>query len=342
MGLLDPAIKSGKIGVRERPTESEASFGERDMTRRGFLSSAAALMGLAGCAARGEESSAASAYPPIGEFIDVDGMRMHYLEVGEGPPLVLIHGANGNIRDWTFSMVRRLTNRYRVIAIDRPGHGYSDRAPENGASPMVQAAVMAKTARALGADRAIIAGHSWGGAVATAWALQEPDQVAGAAVLAGATYPWGGDGGTLYSLGAGVLGGIVGAAARIYVTGDRRVSLVGDVFAPNEIPAGYADYIGIELALRPDTFRWNAEDIDELDDNLRLQAPRYGELAMPIEVMHGTADNTVYDHIHSVPLSRDAQRATLTLFPGVGHMLHHVREEEVVAGIDRLRLQAFG
>ncbi len=313
------------------------------MTRRGFLASAAALFGAAGCAAgAGDGGSVEAAYPPIGEFIEVDGLRLHYIAAGEGPPIVLIHGANGNIRDWTFSMVRRLTDRFRVIAIDRPGHGYSDRAPENGASPMVQAAIMAKAARRLGAERTLIAGHSWGGAVATAWALQEPEQVAGAAVLAGATYPWGGDGGALYSLGAGPLGGIVGAAARFYVSGDRRAALVADVFAPNEIPAGYVDYIGIELALRPDTFRWNAEDIDQLDRNLGLQAPRYGELAMPLEVMHGTADNTVYDHIHSVPLSRDAQNASLTLFPGVGHMLHHVREEEVVAGFDRLRLAAFG
>lgn len=341
MGLLDPTIKSGKITLRGKPADSGAESGERKMTRRGFLASAAALIGVSGCAGRAGDETAEEAYPPIGEFVEVDGLRMHYIDQGEGPPIVLIHGANGNIRDWTFSMVRRLTDRFRVIAIDRPGHGYSDRAPENGASPMVQAAIMAKTARALGADRTLIAGHSWGGAVATAWALQEPDQVAGAAVLGGATYPWGGDGGTLYALGAGPIGPILGAAARVYVTGDRRASLVGDVFAPNEIPAGYIDYIGIELALRPETFRWNAKDIDQLDANLALQAPRYGELAMPLEVMHGVADNTVYDHVHSVPLSRDAQDARLTLFPDVGHMLHHVREDEVIAGFDRLRARVF-
>ena len=90
-----------------------------------------------------------------------------------------------------------------------------------------------------------------------------------------------------------------------------------------------------ELALRPDTFRWNAEDIDQLNENLGLQAPRYGELAMPIEVMHGDADKTVFDDVHSVPLARDVQNGRLTILPDVGHMPHHSHVDQVIAAIDR-------
>ena len=313
------------------------------MTRRGFLAGSAALTALSGCvSATTHAQTAEMKYPPLGQFITVDGVRLHYVEEGDGPPIVLIHGANGNVRDWTFSMMRRISDHFRVIAIDRPGHGYSQRAPEDGANPMVQARLFAEAARQLGADRTLIAGHSWGGAVATAWALQEPDQVAGASVLAGATYPWGGDGGALYSLGAGALGGIMNAAARAYVSGDRIASLVGDVFAPNPMTPGYAEYIGVELALRPETFRYNAEDIDQLNGHLGAMAPRYGELAMPIEVMHGDADQTVFDDVHSIPLARDVQNGRLTIFPDVGHMPHHAREDEVVAGFERLRAAAFG
>lgn len=308
------------------------------MTRRGFLGSTAAASLLAGCAGGQRHAEAAeAAYPPIGEFMTVDGLRLHYTDVGDGPPIVLIHGANGNIRDWTFSMVDRLKADHRVIAIDRPGHGYSDRAPEDGANPEVQAAVMAKAADQLGLSRTLIAGHSWGGAVTTAWALQRPDQVAGAAVLAGATYPWNGDGGLLYSLGAGALGGAVNAIARSYVSGERAKNLVADVFAPNPMTPGYADYIGIELALRRETFRNNAEDIDQLNANLARMAPRYDALAMPMEVIHGDADETVFDDVHSVPLWRTAQNANLTILPGVGHMPHHTEEDVVVEAIARLR-----
>ncbi len=307
------------------------------MTRRGFFTTAAAAGLLSACTGGARHTdSAEEAYPPLGAFTTVDGIRMHYVDVGTGPAIVLVHGANGNLRDFTFSMVDRLKDRYRVIAIDRPGHGYSARPNSDGANPATQARLIAKTVDALGVDRCVIAGHSWGGAVVTAWALDRPEQVAGVAVLAGATYPWDGGPGLLYSLGSSPLGGAVNAIARSYVTGSRAERLVADVFAPNPMPAGYADYIGIELALRPDTFLWNAEDIKQLSGFLAQQAPRYGELAMPMEVIHGDADQTVYLDIHSVTLARDAQDAVLTVLGGVGHMPHHVEEDTTVAAIDKL------
>ncbi len=310
------------------------------MTRRDLIGRAAAALGLAGslgaCAAGQGDDPLAASYPPLGDFLTIDGVRLHYVEAGSGPPLVLIHGANGNIRDFTFSLVGRLEGRFRVIAIDRPGHGWSERPVSGGDDPRVQARFFAGAAAALGAERALIAGHSWGGAVAAAWALDRPDQVAGAAFLAGATHPWNGDGGLLYGLGASAIGPLVGAAARLYVTGSRRDSLIEDVFRPNEAPPGYTDYIGVELALRPDAFRWNAEEIDRLNGYLAEMAPRYGELAMPLEVMHGDADETVGLEIHSIPLAAAARNANLTIFPGVGHMPHHVREAEVAAGLGRL------
>lgn len=312
------------------------------MTRRGFFKTAAAASVLGACSSTVEPSSDAERrFPPVGQFTTVDGLKMHYVEEGQGPPIVLVHGANGNVRDWTFSMMSRLRDRYRVIAIDRPGHGYSQRPATDGANPMTQARIIADTAAALGADRTVIVGHSWGGAVVTGWALQRPDQVAGAAVLAGATYPWGGGGGLLYSLGSGPLGPAINAIARTYVSGSRAENLVADVFSPNPMPTGYVDHIGVPLALRPATFRWNADDIDQLNDNLVSMASRYGELAMPIEVIHGDVDETVFLDVHSVPLSKDAQNAELTVLKGIGHMPHHVQEDAVVAAIDRLMAKAF-
>ncbi|MEM7546526.1 MAG: alpha/beta hydrolase [Pseudomonadota bacterium] len=312
------------------------------MTRRGFLTTSAAATLLTGCASTVAPSTTAETqYPPVGRFVEVDGLKMHYIDEGQGPPIVLVHGANGNVRDWTFSMTSRLRTRYRVIAMDRPGHGYSQRPATDGANPMKQAQLIADATAAIGIDRAVIAGHSWGGAVATSWALSRPDQVAGAAILAGATYPWGGDGGLLYSLGSGPFGPAIGAIARAYVSGPRVDSMVADVFAPNPTPPGYVDHIGVPLALRPSTFRWNADDIDQLNGNLEQIAPRYGELAMPLEVLHGDVDETVLARIHSVPLAAEAMNARLTILEGVGHMLHHVEEDTIVAAIDRLMTQAF-
>lgn len=306
------------------------------MNRRHLLAGLSASL-FAGSAGK---AHAESKHPPIGKFIEVEGIRLHYVDEGSGPAIVLIHGASGNIRDWTFSMVGRLKDRFRVIAIDRPGLGYSGRIAGDGANPAEQARVFAAAVEALGEERVLIAGHSWGGALATAWALNRPDQVAGAAILAGATMPWGGDGGLLYRLGASEVSPILSSIARVYVgNGESEITRV---FKPDTPPPGYIDYLGVELALRRSTFRWNAEDIDELNDNLVNISPRYPELAMPMEVLHGDADTIVGLDIHSRPLVKAAQNARLTVLKGTGHMPQHAREDEVIAAFDRLRVEVFG
>ena len=67
-----------------------------------------------------------AAFPPVGEFVSVTGGRVHYVHAGQGPDVILLHGAGGNLRDFTFSLMDHLTDRYRVTAFDRPGMGYTD------------------------------------------------------------------------------------------------------------------------------------------------------------------------------------------------------------------------
>ena len=307
------------------------------MTRRGFLFSSTALA-LAGCTSGAAYVNRAEAqYPPLGQFLTVEGGRVHYIEGGEGPTVILVHGANGNIRDWTFSMFAKLAKNHHVIAFDRPGLGYSDRATADGDNPEVQARILSKAAAQLGADDAVIVGHSWGGAVVMGWALNHPENLKGVTVLAGATYPWGGDGVFVYRLGASdTLGGTINGFARSYVTETRSKQFVSDVFYPNEVPLGYRDYIGVGLALRPDTFKWNSQDLARLNGHLERMAPRYGEISLPVEILHGEADQTVYNRVHSVPLHRDIRDSYLTVLPGVGHMIHHIEEDRVIAAIETL------
>lgn len=281
-------------------------------------------------------------FPPVGDFIEAGGVRLHYTAEGDGPPLILVHGASGNLRDWNFSFTGKLKDRFRVIAIDRPGHGYSERAPENGACPQVQAKVLAAAADALCPGPVLIMGHSWGGALAAAWALERPDQVAGAMILSGATMPWGGDGGLLYRLGASPLSPVISALARLPLSASMIRGRLACIFSPDEAPAGYLSYIGVDLALRRSTFRWNADDIQELNGNLERMSRRYGELAMPLEIVHGDADDVVWHDVHARPMAELAQNARLTTLAGAGHMPHHSREAEVISALIRLRERAFG
>src|SRR5689334_10030798 len=71
-------------------------------------------------------------HPPSGRFVEVDGVRLHYLEQGTGTPVVLIHGNVVTAEDWILSGVfdQIAARGHRVIAFDRPGYGYSDR-PRN-------------------------------------------------------------------------------------------------------------------------------------------------------------------------------------------------------------------
>ena len=306
------------------------------MTRRGFLAGAGGLTGLAGCAAGPDRAEAR--YPPVGAFVEAEGLRIHYLEKGAGVPVVLIHGASGNLRDMSFSLTDRLAAAgLRAIAFDRPGLGYSERPSERGWDPAVQARVLRAATRALGVERAVVAGHSWGGAVATAWALDAPESVIGAMSIAGATHPWGGDAGLLYSVGANrLLSPLARAAAAALVDEDDPSAVIRRIFSPNTPPAGYAGHVGLSLALRPETFRNNAEDLDNLHRAVAGLAPRYPTLAPPVLAVHGAADRTVWASVHAEPLARDAPRGSLELLPGVGHMPHHVAEDRVVAGLRRL------
>lgn len=306
------------------------------MTRRRFFGAGAAALGLGACVG----GQAETRHPPVGGFVRVEGLRVHYVAEGEGPTVVLIHGASGNLRDFTFSMTDALTARgLRVVAFDRPGHGWSDRAPERGWSPAVQARVLRAAAAALGVERPVVAGHSWGGAAAMAWAVEDPDGVSAAVSIAGATYPWGGDAGLIYRLARRpVFSAPARALVRAFVDPEDPGEVVARVFRPQPAPAGYAEHIGVGLALRPDAFRWNAEDLHYLNDELQALAPRYAGLPMPVEAIHGGADRTVWASVHAEPLARDAPQGRLTLLEGVGHMPHHVAEAAVVERIAAVAL----
>src|SRR5271169_6645060 len=105
-----------------------------------------------------------SALPPSGRFIDVPGARLHVVDRGQGPALLLVHGLAGQLCHFTYGIVDQLATRYRVVAVDRPGSGYSLRLPGASAALGAQADVLAALMDALQLERAVVVGHSLGGA----------------------------------------------------------------------------------------------------------------------------------------------------------------------------------
>lgn len=314
----------------------------------GALSAVALLTSCAGLAAK-REQTAEDTHPPVGQFVEVDGTRVHVWVDGTGPDLVLIHGAGGNLRDFTFDLAGRLTDRYRVIAFDRPGLGYTERLPgygglgeTDGESPLEQAALLQKAATQLGVRRPIVLGHSFGGAVALAWGLNAPETTSALVLLGAVSNPWPGELGTFYDITGSALGGAAAVPLITALAPSARVERgVSSVFTPQDPPEGYTSYIGAPLTLRRESLRANGQQVLTLRPHIVEMSKRYRtELTLPVEIVHGGADTTVPLDVHSEPLSRQLTNARLTVLPGIGHMPHHAASQTTLAAIDRAAARA--
>lgn len=283
------------------------------------------------------DAQAEADYPPIGAFINIDGTRVHYVIEGDGPPIVLIHGAGGNVRDFTFQLTGKLAKTHTVITFDRPGHGYTDTLHANGESPAEQAALLKAATDALGFPSAIVAGYSYGGAVALAWALDFPKATDGLIVMNGVSNPWTLPPSKLYELAAGRLTGPIMATS---LSAFAPESLVQDtmqsIFAPQPTPEGYLDYIGAGLTLRKTTLRANGKQVHTLLPHIEKQSLRYPSLTMPVEIIHGTEDKTIPPSIHADVLSKQLPHAVYTRVENVGHSVHHYAHDEILAAVARL------
>ncbi len=327
------------------------------LARRTFAIAGAALAaGAAVTVTRGNAmvQSTEEAFPPLGEFVDLNGRRIHYVREGTGPDLVLLHGAGGNLREFTFDLVGRLSDQFRVTVFDRPGMGYSDRVPgvddnafaTEGDSPLAQAQMLRAASDAIGLKDPIIAGHSFGGIVAMAWAVLSLDDEntanASAVVsLAGVSMPWPGELGRYYRVNGSAIGGITTIPLISAFASDQRISdTIDAIFAPQPVPAGYADYVGARLTLRPAQFRANVRQVNTLRPHVVELAKRYPELSLPIEIVHGVIDTTVPIAVHPYELTKIVASANLTELAGVGHMPHHADPDATVAAIERAATRA--
>jgi pimeloyl-ACP methyl ester carboxylesterase len=285
------------------------------------------------------EAAALAHYPPTGQFVSVDGQRIHMQIMGSGPDLVLIHGASGNLRDFTMGFAQNLANRYRVIAVDRPGLGYSDPMPGDDPSVAGQARVLRDAVAQIGATHPIVLGQSYGGTVALAWALQDPP--AALVLVSAPSLPWPGKLDWWYQATSSSLGHVTLvplAAAFVPESYIRRAIL--DVFAPESPPPGYLEHFGVDLTLRRGPLGANVTQVNSLRPQVVEMQSEYPKLTLPVELVHGDADTIVPLSIHSEPLSHILPNAHLTVIPGAGHMPHHTHQQLVFDAIDRAAARA--
>lgn len=281
-------------------------------------------------------------FPNIGERIDVGGFSMNSVFVPAGaaadlPPLVFIHGASGNLRDQMHAFRQKLEGRAVLLFLDRPGHGYSDRGGPENAWPDGQADAIARLMDMRGIGKAIIVGHSFGGATAASFALQYPDKTAGLLFLAPATHPWPGGVDWYYDLAKmPVIGWLFTRIVALPAGLSRIESGTRFVFAPNPRPDDYIEATAPALVLRPATFRNNAIDVASLLDYVRRIQPRYREIHTQTVIVTGDTDGVVYEEIHSRGLARDIAGSELVWIRNLGHKPDYVVTDLAIEALEKI------
>jgi pimeloyl-ACP methyl ester carboxylesterase len=281
-------------------------------------------------------------YPPIGDFRDLDGTRIHYKFVkaddnSDLPALIFIHGASGNLRDQTEPFFNKLKGRANLLFIDRPGHGWSERSSEDQKFPDKQALIISKLMSALDLQNGIIVGHSFGCAVTASFALNHHEKTKGLLFLAPAAYPWPGGVAWYYSLTSMPFIGWLFANTLALPSGLKRVESGSRcVFLPNIMPSNYIENTGPSLVLRPRSFRSNAKDITALFNYLVKTWPRYKTIKSPTIIISGDKDNVVFPYIHSRGLEQHIENAELISLDNVGHKPDYAAVDIAIAAIENL------
>lgn len=282
--------------------------------------------------------------PAVGKFVTVDGDRLHYVETGEGRPILFIHGLGGQLHHFRHPLFKTFGPGYRLIAVDRPGSGYSARAAGATGRLPEQARVMARFIETLGLEKPLVVGHSLGGAVALALALDHPNLISGIALLSPLTH---------------IYEAVPPEFRSLYIRSPLRRKLIAHtiavpaslkyaprtldfVFGPQKVPDDYIVEGGGFAGLRPSHIYATATDVTAVEHDLRQIQERYGEIKIPAGLMFGAADRVLDHKMHGLSMRGKIAGLDLEIIEGMGHMPQFAETEKVIAFIRRMAKRAFG
>lgn len=316
----------------------QSAIPERAKPRRNTtLLAVGAALAAAAFVVRQRTREAETDNPPAGKFVEVDGIRLHYVERGSGQPLVLLHGDGSLIQDFEISgLIDQAAKKYRVIAFDRPGYGYSDRPRTTIWTPQAQATLLHHALDQIGVSQPIVVGHSWGSQVAVALGLDYPDDVKSLVLISGYYYPTPRLDVPLLSPPAiPVIGDLISYTVSPLIGRMIWPMMKKRIFAPAEVPHKFDARFPLWMTLRPSSLRATAAEAALMIPAAFALRHRYHELTMPVVIMAGDGDRHVDSHAQSEQLHKELPHSTYHVTHGAGHMLHHFAQDEVLAAIDQ-------
>jgi pimeloyl-ACP methyl ester carboxylesterase len=269
------------------------------------------------------------------KFVAVDDARLHFVIKGAGRPVVLVHGNPGSCQDWARLYVP-LSSRYCGFAFDRPGHGHSDRPNHRPITVEVQAQMLHAALKELNVEDPILLGHSWGGALVLAYALEFPDDLAGAVLLAPAAYD--SDDGVSF-LTKVPAWPVIGDLVNYLLTPLFGAWIVREdlqkAFAPDAVPKHYLRHVLSEWT-RPKKVKWYSVDDALLNESLPKLTSRYSEIRVPVVIVTGDSDLIVPANENAHRLYEALPHAELVVLEKTGHQIPFTRPDAVVEAIDRV------
>jgi pimeloyl-ACP methyl ester carboxylesterase len=265
-------------------------------------------------------------------IITVDDVKLHYVESGTGPPVVLIHGNPGHAGDFESGAIDALSDSHRVIAVDRPGHGESDRAA-NADTVEEQAKLLHDELTALNITRPILVGHSWGGSLVLAYAVAYPDDISGMVLVAPAAYPDKSDPFFLTLAGKvpiiGELGALMGRS--ILSRGMVKKDLAR-AFYPQPVPNWYYKLVWRSWMGRKQLKAY-FQDEAQLNESLSKMTDRYADIQTPTVIVTGDSDQIVDAKRNAHHLHKVMKTSHLVELPNTGHEIPQTRPESIAEAV---------
>jgi len=274
------------------------------------------------------------AHKYLGQFVSVAGMRLHYISKGQGQAVVFIHGNPGSHHDFSVTALGELAQHYRAMVLDRPGHGYSERRLDEPLTVEVQARLVREALHRLNVHKPLVVGHSWGGALALAMALQNEEDLSGLVLLAPAAYPSGGPQWWASLPNLPVLGKVFLKLLKPLI-GRRLIrSSLRDAYHPEPVQDDYLQQAEA-LWIRTEQVKACAADDCSLDESLNNLSRRYAEIRLPVVIVTGDADRLLRPAEQAERLHRVLHNSELISLPRTGHQVPLTHPESVHEAIKR-------